>query len=355
MSILATEDSGDDWDDVVGRYGPTLRRLIMRRTADPARVDDVLQETYLRALRTRHHPGRTEMSEGRWLSMLAKRASVDEYRGNLRRGTPVDSLSLVGEWATTDRAMAPGSDEHVDSLASREAVRWAFRRLTPRQQRLLVLRGVENLTYQEIAAREELTVEALTSALNRARHRLRAGIELYRSGEARKVPVALLLAQDGFRRLRDRFGRMQAMVSPHLVELAGATMALGIAAVASAPGTPSGALAVTPAVAIGSAESTVHVGATGSLPSASRGPAPAATTAAAVPVRVPPPAEATPGLLSIDPGLKLGPDETILRYVVDLSPYTGGQTSEASVEFRCGQSTVLKATCPVAIEVLPPQ
>ncbi|HEX9969108.1 MAG TPA: sigma-70 family RNA polymerase sigma factor, partial [Acidimicrobiales bacterium] len=235
MSIVAAEGAGDDWGEVVDLHEASLRRVIGSRTQHADEVDDILQDTYLRALRAGRHPLRAELSDEGWLRMLARRASVDAYRNRRRRLIPVDHLSLVADPATADATASPGSDEHLDAMATREAVRWAFRRLSPRQQRLLVLRGVDQLTYQQMAALEETTVEALASALNRARERLRANIDDYRKHEARRLPVAALLGLDVVRRVRDRFARAQAVLSPHLFELAGATMAVGMAAVLSAP------------------------------------------------------------------------------------------------------------------------
>lgn len=283
--------------------------------------------------------------------MLARRASVDAYRNNRRRLVPVDHLSLVGEPTTADATAPPGSDEHLDAMASREAVRWAFRRLSPRQQRLLVLRGVDQLTYQQMAAMEQTTVEALASALNRARERLRAGIDDYHKGEARRMPAVALFGLDLVRRARDRFARAQALVSPHLFELAGATMAIGIAAALSAP-SPSASAAehqqVATAFITGAAP--FHVAETAGATQVAAIGAPSVPSVGSSPVA---------GDAIRDPHawiearreLAVTPDRSWMRVVVDVSP-DGNNTSEAYVDWNCSNSTLGEPVCRV-LDVLP--
>lgn len=350
MSIVAAEGAGDDWGEVVDLHEASLRRVIGSRTQHADEVDDILQETYLRALRAGRHPLRAELSDEGWLRMLARRASVDAYRNHRRRLVPVDHLSLVADPATADGTASPGSDEHLDAMASREAVRWAFQRLSPRQQRLLVLRGVDQLTYQQMAAMEQTTVEALASALNRARERLRANIGLYRRNEARRIPAAALFGLDLVRRLRDRFARAQALVSPHIFELAGATMAIGMAAVLSAPVEPASAHVHAAAVEAGTLP--MHVAAV----AAGAEPAPEALRSASVAAKSPGTTAApgtsggTPRLIAARPELTLTSDESWMRLTVDTA--AADRRVEVGVHWRCTGSTVGGPACD-ALDLLP--
>jgi RNA polymerase sigma-70 factor (ECF subfamily) len=354
MSIPVAEDAGDDWAGVVELHDATLRRFIGRQTPDRAMVEDILQDTYLRAVRTGRHPRRTELTDEGWLRMLARRASVDAYRGAKRRATPVDYLAMVGEPLTADGTVTPGSDEHLDAMVSREAVRWAFQRLTPRQQRLLVLRGVDGLTYQEMAAAERTTVEAMASALNRARERLRAGIERYDNRGVRRLPAVALFAHDVLRRMRERFTRVQALFSPHLIELAGATMALGVAGVLTGVGStpPVVAESVTVGSDAGRAVADGHV----------RRVAEGTLTEAAAAVAAPRPAlPTTPEHTQVDaprrlvearPDLVLEGDRTSMQIDIETSTVTTSRT-QGTVTWDCAASELAARACPILAQVPP--
>ncbi|HVF74942.1 MAG TPA: sigma-70 family RNA polymerase sigma factor [Acidimicrobiales bacterium] len=337
MSITTAEGAGDDWHDIVEQHEPALRRFIGRRMANRHLVDDALQETYLRAIRSPYEP------DGKWLRALARRASVDVYRREPPPGPEVDPLSLVAEWAAADNGEVPGSDEHVAALASRQAVRWAFSRLSPRHRRLLVLRGVHELTYDEMARSEGVTPEALTSALNRARERLRAGMQAYERG-------GLAVFAGLGTRLRMRVARTHAMLGHlPLAELAGTSVAIGLVAVASLA--PSGGRA-TVAAASPPAAATATDGAAAPAPA----PAPAALAARPAPgATAPKPGPGTPErpAPAVEAGadVTLAPDESAVDLTVDTADATGPSTTRATVTFKCSRSGLLAPTCPLYREV----
>ena len=337
MSIATTNGAGDEWRDLVEQHEPALRRFIGKRMANRHLVDDAVQETYLRAIRSPNRP------DGRWLRVLARRASVDVYRREPPPGPEVDPLSLVAEWAAAEHGGFPGSDEHVAAIVSRQSVRWAFARLSPRHQRLLLMRGVHDLTYDEMAQREGVSSEALTSALNRARERLRAGLQAYERGS--------LAAVAGWgARLRLRASRIHAtVVSLPVVELAGTTLAVGLVAVASMNTTDHPATVATIAVvtAAPSEAPTPAPAAATSVVEATPGPSPTGHAPS------PPGPPATRMAPVADPTTKVvvTPDESTVRITVDSDAGTGTSTTWAGATFSCSRSTVLASTCPLHDEV----
>lgn len=348
VSLLATPGRDDDWRDVVDLYEPTLRRVIIRRTADRNLVDDVLQETYARAWRARVSGRHEGMPDARWMSLLATRASIDLYRRQ-PQGEKLDPAALVGEWLTADRATAPGSDEHLDALVSRQALRWAFRRLTPRQRRLLVLRGVRNLTYREIAEREGISENAVASALNRARERLR--VKLLDFAEGRTGARAGLLVAGGLvQRVRVRMARLQSTSGARVGELVGTTAALGIAvamtAVSPVPDdgatssvrVTNGVVDVIALVATTAEPAEIVDGRDGTRPRPTPGlPSRAASTGAAA---------STPGPLRTATTLDVGAEEMTFRLDVAVDLPGIDDRSSVWVEVYCTRSALLRPACP---------
>ena len=146
-------------------------------TRDEHAAEDVVQEAYLRAAKFfgtfRGGDGRT------WLLTVVRRASYD--------------------WLAKSRAWAAAAsfDEDVhgradDSLnpeylalrtADRQLLRRALEELPPEFREVTVLRELDGLSYQEIAAVTEVPVGTVMSRLSRARKQLRRRLAPCPGGE----------------------------------------------------------------------------------------------------------------------------------------------------------------------------
>lgn len=213
-----------DWELLYRDHAARLRRLIERRVPHAA-VEDVLQETFVRAYRSRH---RLDLSRPLFplLATLARRSSIQWYRSH-------QPLPVVG-WETADERNAgdfPGSDEHLIGYVRARRVADVLARLTPRHRRILYLHGVHDYGCDTIAAADELSEKAVRSALDRARANFR---RTYRSrADGPFVAVGL---RHGWLRLRQRVDGLR---------LEGCER-LGFLAASAAVSAVVGVLAVTP-------------------------------------------------------------------------------------------------------------
>lgn len=137
------------------RTAAPLRAYIARAMATTAHADDILQETFLRLLRT----------------PLATR-DLDELRAYAFR---VAGNLMTDHW----RARRHESDEPAPDhgrtgpdLGLRVDVRRLFARLTPRDRQLMWLAHVEQASHQEIAQSLGLKAGSIRVLLSRARGRL---------------------------------------------------------------------------------------------------------------------------------------------------------------------------------------
>ncbi|HEX5199584.1 MAG TPA: sigma-70 family RNA polymerase sigma factor [Actinoplanes sp.] len=131
-------------------------------------AEDVVQETYLRAVRG--WPGFGQRSSVRtWLYRIATNACLTALDGRGRRALPSGSVGADG-WIGTFAA------DPADSVTDLETVRLAFvaglQYLPPRQRAVLLLREVLAFSAVETGEILELSVPAVKSALQRARQRL---------------------------------------------------------------------------------------------------------------------------------------------------------------------------------------
>jgi RNA polymerase sigma-70 factor, ECF subfamily len=166
------------------RHRDGLHRHCVRMLGSRPDGDDALQETLLRAWRSRR-----TLSSGcsrAWLYRIATNACVDMLR---RRDAVVVSLD-----DQTTEPSAP-SDQRPDALlVSREtlelALLAAIQHLSAREQAAFVMRDLLSWSADEAAASLSTTVPAANSALQRARRRLRERLAPGRLDWTRAAPCA---------------------------------------------------------------------------------------------------------------------------------------------------------------------
>jgi RNA polymerase sigma-70 factor (ECF subfamily) len=153
--------------ELVVRHDDRLRGLAARMLAgDPHRVDDVMQEAYVRAYRAL--PGfRGDADLGTWLYRITTTACLDELRRGQRRPQPVD-LTAPG-W---ERPSARSGPEQRVTTA--DTVARALASLPEDQRAAVVLVDGEGLDYGQAAEILGVAHGTLASRLSRARATLRS-------------------------------------------------------------------------------------------------------------------------------------------------------------------------------------
>ncbi|HEX2039242.1 MAG TPA: sigma-70 family RNA polymerase sigma factor [Acidimicrobiales bacterium] len=223
-----TSPSDDaDWQQIYRRHAGRLRRIIARRVPSAA-VEDVLQETFLRAYRSRHTLDGSRPA-GPWLTTIAVRTASD------LRPKRVDAT-----FSEEAAPAAPDAHEELRRSTRLRAVESAFASLRPRQRRLLAAVAIEGTSQAELARREGIAPEAVRAAVFRARQRFEACLErLSRESGLAGVPWL----RPTVARLRARFDRFEVHVP------VGADALLGLAALAVFATASSAALPAPPASA----------------------------------------------------------------------------------------------------------
>ena len=154
---------------------PGLRRYAVALCGNRDLADDLIQDTIERALSRAPSSLKPERL-GAWLRTVVHNLFVDELRRRRRRGVRVDVAELENNLALST---AP-----ADQLASSDVGR-AMASLSIEYRQILVLAGVEQLSYQEIAEELRVPLGTVMSRLARARAALRAALD----PEARALPA----------------------------------------------------------------------------------------------------------------------------------------------------------------------
>ena len=144
--------------------------MLIRRTGDRARAEDLAQEVFLRALES------PPLNAKPWLFAVALNLARDEGRKDERQGYRLELLK--GEAL---HSAAPPPDEEMETTERRDAVRQALAQLTEQDRSALLLKA-EGFSYEEIASALGLAKGAIGTTLARARRRL---VEAYQAREGR--------------------------------------------------------------------------------------------------------------------------------------------------------------------------
>jgi RNA polymerase sigma-70 factor (ECF subfamily) len=158
MTQQLTEASLRDW---MQRLGPRLIAISAGICRDRHRAEEIVQEAFIKLWR--NPPDGGEPAYSSWLRRVVTNLSINTLKRTRRPGA-------LPEFST-DRAMQSG-EEAGQALGRSETVdrvRAAMDRLDEPKRAILVLRGCEQLSYDEIAVHLGVPIGTVMSRLNRAR------------------------------------------------------------------------------------------------------------------------------------------------------------------------------------------
>jgi len=139
-------------------------------TRNDSEANDLVQETYIRAIRAMKRL-RTDSNVKGWMFTILRNIWLNHLR---RRRTAPEMVSIDGEESTVT-VIATSKDPHASYVSNleRDLVREAIRQLPSDFREIILLREYEDLSYQEIAKILNCPVGTVMSRLARARSKLR--------------------------------------------------------------------------------------------------------------------------------------------------------------------------------------
>lgn len=145
---------------------PSLRRYARGLVSDRDRADDLVQDT-LERVWSRFSMWQKRSDIRAWMFSILHNHFIDRLRAQSSR--PEDS-------AGDELPDAPQRPLQTDALELRDLDR-ILQRLPPEHREVLLLVGVEELSYQEVAAALGVPIGTVMSRLSRARARLREELQ----------------------------------------------------------------------------------------------------------------------------------------------------------------------------------
>ncbi len=182
--LLAAIRDGDEpaFQEIVRRYRNPITNFIYRMIDDYDRAVELSQETFLRVY-TSASRYEANYSFSTYIYRIATNLAISELRRRKRR----KFVSLLSPF-TNDEGEAieidppdanPLQDEVMIGDERRRAVARAITSLPEKYRAAIVLRDVEGLSYEQIAATLELSEGTVKSRINRARNLLKEKLTAY--------------------------------------------------------------------------------------------------------------------------------------------------------------------------------
>ena len=141
---------------------PRLRRYARALTGDRARADDLVQDTFERAL-VKFHLWQPDSDMRAWLFTIMHNVYVNQLRSN-RSGMTI---------ALDDETVMPSMRATQSDRLELQDLQVALLRVPDEQREVLLLVGLEQMTYGEAAGVLGIPIGTVMSRVSRARERLR--------------------------------------------------------------------------------------------------------------------------------------------------------------------------------------
>jgi len=180
--LLQAYRAGDvrAFERLVARHEKPVWNFIRRFVSDAATAEDLLQEVFLRVVKSADEwRGTAKFST--WLYTIARNLTVDQARRAVHRNAAsLDAERAIGESTSTLHDRIPSPDRRADELAAdRETKRRideAVATLPADQREVFLMREVMEMPFAEIAAAVGASEPTVKSRMRYALEKLRAAL-----------------------------------------------------------------------------------------------------------------------------------------------------------------------------------
>ena len=159
---------GAAWEEIVSTFSRRIFNLAYRFTSSVEAAEDLTQEVFVRIYRTleQYDPKQGDLSN--WLMRLARNLIIDDYRH--RQRNPQDTYAEdVDVHAFHLRAVGGSQQKEIEKRELARQVQEGIDKLPADLKTCVILRDIEELSYQEIVELLKIPEGTVKSRINRGR------------------------------------------------------------------------------------------------------------------------------------------------------------------------------------------
>ena len=151
------------FEEAYERHYEDVYKVIYMRLLNRENTEDVVQETFIKAMNSWDSFDESKASAKTWLSTIARNTMLNHIRDNKKHdASSFDEMSEAGFEMGVE-------DEELNSLADDDAkeVYAILKNLKEKDRELLIMRYVEEMSYKEIAAKVDSNDKAVAKKVER--------------------------------------------------------------------------------------------------------------------------------------------------------------------------------------------
>lgn len=164
----ARSGDGAAWEEVVSTFSRRIFNLAYRFTSSVEAAEDLTQEVFIRIYRTldQYDPKQGDLSN--WLMRLARNLIIDDYRH--RQRNPQNTMAdAVDDHTYHLRAVGTSAQKEIERRELAAQVQEGIDKLPDDLKTCVILRDIEELSYQEIVDVLKIPEGTVKSRINRGR------------------------------------------------------------------------------------------------------------------------------------------------------------------------------------------
>jgi RNA polymerase sigma-70 factor (ECF subfamily) len=172
--------SGDAaaWEEIVQRYHRRIYNICYRFAGSSDDAQDLTQEVFIKMYRTLDSYDVERGAFMTWVTTMTRNLLVDHFRKH-KQDRVTDSLDAAPSEHEDAQPLSdkieykgPAPDSQVQSGEAQSAVHEALQKLSPELREAVILRDLQDFSYQEVAAVLKVPEGTVKSRINRGRAEL---------------------------------------------------------------------------------------------------------------------------------------------------------------------------------------
>ena len=171
--LMKRFQNGDEnaYIELVNRYRDKILNFIFNYIGDFEISEDIVQDTMVKLYQKKHYY--KEIAKfSTWIYTIAKNLANTELRKKKQRKTTILSHISKDDKPYDIPSDQPGINQEIESEVTIKIIRSAIDQLTDKFKTVILLRDVQELSYEDISSIVGVPIGTIKSRINRARLQL---------------------------------------------------------------------------------------------------------------------------------------------------------------------------------------